>query len=176
MTTRAPSRAALLVLALALLFVGGCAAPTPGDDFELSTGLSVAPGAGAVVGFAQRIHATPRERYDLVLDWSRQSVDAAVSPIGDEGDTLDFIRLGVRYRRAGWSARFGAAWVRAQGDPERLPGGRDYGGAHFGLGREFALGERFLTGPEVLVHYVDSEGTGTSGVLTEFVWRLTWRL
>ncbi len=161
----------ILIAALA-----SCASPVGGNDLELSAGVSAVPGTGVTLGVSQRFAEGPSGRYDLALDWTRQSVDEAVGANNRVGDSLDLIRMGVRYRRVGWTARFGVAWIRAQGDPESLPDATDYGGAHFGVGYEFPLGEHLLTGPEVTAHYVDAEGTGDSGVLTEVSWRLIWKL
>ena len=177
--------------ALALALLSGCAttpaAPTRygrqerAHEFEFATGISTLPGVGTFVGVSQRIWDGPRVRADFETELVYQALDDDVASNGDVGDDLGQFRFGLRFRRPGndgprWIGRFGGTWMRFQGDPVYLDDPRDYGGVYLGVGYEFPLGKRWITGPHVTVHFVASEGVGDSGAVPEAAWRFAFKL
>jgi len=171
---------ARLLAALALL-LAGCASPLGGEDLELSTGLSGSPGLGLRLGFAQRLHAGAGGRVDFQTEVVHQRLDEATRPDGEVGDELDLVRVGLRWRAtpaesSTWGARAGIVWLRARGDVGPLDGTGDFGGVFLGAEREWRLGRHLATGPGLVLHLVDSEGDGDSGLLAEAAWVLVWRL
>ena len=154
-----------------------CSSPLGGEDLELALGPSVLPGVGASAALSQRIANPGDARLDFEIDVAHQEL-AEEGPKGK--DDWDRIRGGLKLLWPAeeswrWTLRSGGVWARARGDPEILDPG-DYGGVYLGAGFEFPLGGALVTGPEVSVSALDSEGSGDFGWVPEIVWRVIWRL
>ncbi len=183
---------ALLAALPALLLAGACASTprTPDDhDVELVTGVVALPGVGGFAGLTQRMWEGPRVRADVEAELVYQRLDDDVNGNGDVGDDLAQFRFGFRLTRPGaivsggspgeasrWVGRFGATWMRFQGDPVYLDEPLDYGGVYAGVGWEFAVGKRWVMGPHATVHWVTSESDGGTGLVPELAWRFAWKL
>ncbi len=177
MTRSSPPGLALLAAAL---LAGGCSSPLGGRDLELGVGPSALPGVGGMLSFTQRVFSNEEREIGVEVDWTQQRVDRD-RQAGFRGSELDQVRLGVRGRwLAGaledWHMRGGVVWLRTLGDPVYLDKPGDYGGGYLGFGYEFPLGEHLVTGPDLTVHLVDSEGSGDAGVVPQLAWRLYWKL
>ena len=185
MPPMAPHR--LLLLAglglLAAPFLGACASPLGGRDIEVAAGPIVGPGVGAFVSAAQLMLERERFLVHVEVGYAHSTLDPGIDRVGrpvDEG--WDQVYGGFRVTtspaaRAHWVARGGAAWVRAQGDPEYFDDPGDYGGAYLGVGYVRRLTEHLSTGPALTLYGVLPEGSeDDGGVVPQLAWHLAWHL
>lgn len=163
---------------LAALLLAGCASPLGGRDVDVFVGPSTVPGAGAVLGLAQRVTTARGVRWDVELDLARQ-VLRDEGPDGD--DEWSQARIGAAAsfpadRRDRWVARVGYVWARALGDARLLDTTGDFGGGYVGLGYRFPLGPSLSFEPDLSLLVLDAEGGGDFGYVPVLGWRLVWHL
>lgn len=173
---RAFRRVAPLLL-VALLPCGACRSVVEGRDLDLSIGAQGLPGVGLGLAFSQRLVDWRGARIDLEAGLDRQEL----ADESEDGNDFSRIWAGARWRDAepvdSWELRLGVNWLRTEGAAGTLDDPGDYGGAYFGGGYRWEVGEALATGPDCTLMLVDSEGTRSgSGALLELAWRLEWHL
>lgn len=161
--------------------VASCASPLGGEDLELGAGVTGLPRVGGLVSFSQRMHTADWGRLDLEVDVSHQDLKEDEAENGHRDDDFGQVRLGMRWRLEPVDPRtlvlrLGIAWMRVQGDFEYLDEPADYGGGFVGIGYEFPLGDHAVTGPDFSLMLMDAEGTGDTGLVPQFAWRILWKL
>ncbi|MFT5289527.1 MAG: hypothetical protein ACI8QS_001716 [Planctomycetota bacterium] len=135
----------------------------------MGAGLSVGPSVGITVGASQRLINEPDFDLHLEIEIHRQDLD----PVDYEGERFDGnwdqVRGGLKLVLPGdedWDStvRFGITWVRPVGDPVFVDKPEDFGGFHFGLGRERLLSPRLLFTPDLALIGLFEESDGESGL------------
>ena len=165
-----------------LVIAAACAgAPTRPRNVSWSAGFSALPNLGLTAGMDQVFHRKNDTSYAL-------EVLATLQPWDDEdilsdgnshaGNFAQF-QLGVKRMRPAaedrwWTARAGALWFRAKGEPNivDLPG--DYLGLYIGFGFEQQVNEHLTMGPDLSLLLASLESSGDLDVVPQLAWRVTF--
>jgi len=162
-----------------LLLAVGCRARIQPERQSLvyaGIGAAVSPDVGFTVTGGQLMRE--RERFDFAFEMraSRQGSDD--SPTQD-GKFVQ-IQAGVKQTASPGHPRrlffkYGATWLRANGDPKFIDVPGDYFGVFGSVGYDIDLSERWTLSPEFQLTVVDGEGSTGSEVIPQGFLTLLFR-
>ena len=152
----------------------------PYGEVYAGAALTLSPGIGGGIQFGQVMCRKKLATWSFEMMAGAQ--DTTEDLWFDESGDYAQIRGGIKAvfdpcsRCGHWTGRFGATWLRSTARNEFLDVSGDYIGAYLGVGYEWDLGQRFATGPELVVNAVAREGGSDFEWLPQLNWHFIVKL
>lgn len=168
-------------LVLAAFAPGACLAPRGAREPRVGLALSALPNLGLEAQGSVRLAVRGETDWRAELAVAEQFLDDENLARDGNPGAGDWTQVGLSLRaltspaeRHHWTARIGAIWFRARGEPNviDLPG--DYVGLRLGLGFETDLGRSWSFGPELAL--IPAYGEGEFVLVPQVTWGVRWRL